>query len=47
MEDKTGAVAPGLSADIIALESDPLADISAVTRVVFVMKGGIVYRHQH
>lgn len=39
-----GALAPGMLADIIALESDPLADISAVTKVDFVMRDGIVFK---
>lgn len=45
MSDQIGSIAPGLQADIIALEGDPLKDITAVRRVVFVMKGGVVYRH--
>ena len=45
MSDRIGAIAPGLEADIIALDGDPLQDITAVRRVVFVMKGGVVYRH--
>jgi len=45
MSDQIGAIAPGLQADIIALDGDPLKDITAVSRVVFVMKGGVVYRH--
>lgn len=39
-----GALAPGLQADIVAVAGDPLADIAAVRKVVFVMKGGTVYR---
>ncbi|HSQ18926.1 MAG TPA: amidohydrolase family protein, partial [Blastocatellia bacterium] len=45
MSDKIGSIAPGLEADIIALYGDPLKDITAVRRVVFVMKGGVVYRN--
>ena len=45
MTDRIGAIAPGLQADIIALDGDPLKDISAVRRVVFVMKGGVVYKN--
>ena len=45
MADQIGSIAPGLQADIIALEGDPLKDITAVRRVVFVMKGGIVYEN--
>jgi imidazolonepropionase-like amidohydrolase len=41
-----GALAPGLQADVIALDGDPLADIRAVRRVVFVMKGGVVYKDE-
>ena len=42
-----GSIAPGYEADIIALDGDPLADITAVRRVVFVMKGGVVYKSAH
>lgn len=45
MQDQIGSIAPGLQADIIALDGDPLQDITAVRRVVFVMKGGIVYKN--
>jgi imidazolonepropionase-like amidohydrolase len=44
MKDRIGALAPGMEADLIAVQGDPLADISALLRVVFVMKGGKVYR---
>ena len=40
----TGAVAPGYFADIIAVEGDPLDDISVLEDVIFVMKGGRVYK---
>jgi imidazolonepropionase-like amidohydrolase len=46
MSDKIGSIMPGLQADIIALDGDPLKDITAVRRVVFVMKGGIVYKNR-
>jgi len=45
MADQIGSIAPGLQADMIALDGDPLTDIPAVRRVVFVMKGGIVYKN--
>jgi len=45
MSDRIGSVAPGFEADIIALDGDPLRDITAVRRVVFVMKGGVVYKN--
>ena len=40
-----GTIAPGMQADIIALDGDPLTDITAVRRVAFVMKGGVVYKN--
>lgn len=43
--DQIGSIAPGMQADIIALDGDPLRDITAVRRVVFVMKGGFVYKN--
>jgi imidazolonepropionase-like amidohydrolase len=45
MANQIGSIAPGLEADIIALDGDPLKDITAVRRVVFVMKGGVVYKN--
>ena len=45
MGDRIGSIAPGLEADIIALDGDPLKEITAVRRVVFVMKGGVVYKN--
>jgi imidazolonepropionase-like amidohydrolase len=45
MADQIGAIAPTLQADIIALDGDPLKDITAVRRVAFVMKGGVVYKN--
>jgi len=45
LADQFGSIAPGLQADIIALDGDPLKDITAVRRVVFVMKAGVVYKN--
>jgi imidazolonepropionase-like amidohydrolase len=45
MAHQIGSIAPGLEADIIALDGDPLKDITVVRRVVFVMKGGVVYKN--
>ena len=46
LQKEIGSIAPGLQADIIALDGDPLKDITAVRRVVFVMKDGRVYRNE-
>jgi imidazolonepropionase-like amidohydrolase len=46
LQDRIGSIAPGLEADIIALDGDPLKDITTVRRVVFVMKGGKVFVNQ-
>jgi imidazolonepropionase-like amidohydrolase len=43
-QGQIGALKPGYLADVVAVAGDPLQDISAVQRVVFVMKGGVVHR---
>jgi imidazolonepropionase-like amidohydrolase len=45
LKDKIGAIAPGMAADIIAMDGDPLRDVTAARRVVFVMKGGKVFEN--
>jgi imidazolonepropionase-like amidohydrolase len=45
-EDRIGTVEAGKFADLIAVEGDPLADISLLERVQWVMKGGVVYRDE-
>ena len=44
MADRIGSLAEGKEADIVAVDGNPLDDISAVRRVVFVMKHGRVYK---
>ena len=43
--DKVGTLEAGKWADLVAVSGDPLKDISELTRVKFVMKGGIVYKN--
>ena len=42
MEREIGQAAPGFAADLIAVDGDPLADVSVLNRVAGVMKGGVV-----
>ncbi len=42
--DKIGALKPGYQADIVAVPGNPLEDISALEKVSFVMKAGVIYR---
>ncbi len=44
LDKQIGSIAPGLDADIIAIDGDPLKDITAVRKVAFVMKGGAIYK---
>jgi imidazolonepropionase-like amidohydrolase len=43
IQDKVGTLAEGKTADIIALQGDPIREIEAVKKVCFVMKGGSVF----
>ena len=44
ISDSVGVIAPGRVADIVAVDGDPLTDLSALGRVVFVMQRGRVVR---
>jgi imidazolonepropionase-like amidohydrolase len=44
--DLVGSIKPGKSADVIAVKGDPLADIRLLENVAFVMKEGVVYKHE-
>jgi len=46
MADQIGAIAPGLQADLIAVQGDPTKDITALRHVMFVMKGGRVFKNE-
>jgi imidazolonepropionase-like amidohydrolase len=43
--DKVGTIEPGKWADIVAVDGDPLADVTTLERVKFVMKGGEVVKN--
>jgi len=43
--ERIGAIAAGLDADLVATDGNPLSQITAVRRVIFVMKGGAVQKH--
>jgi imidazolonepropionase-like amidohydrolase len=44
VDDRLGSIERGKTADLVAVPGDPLADITALQRVSFVMKGGAVYK---
>ncbi len=46
MGDKVGTIEAGKLADIVAVSGDPLADITELQRVKFVMKEGVVYKNE-
>jgi imidazolonepropionase-like amidohydrolase len=45
MGDQIGSVGAGMQADIVAFDGNPLQDVNAAARAVFVMKGGKVYEN--
>ncbi|PYX84171.1 MAG: hypothetical protein DMG70_07345 [Acidobacteria bacterium] len=45
MQEKIGSIEAGKYADIVAVPGDPLADITVLEKVNFVMKNGVVYKH--
>lgn len=45
MGDQIGSIAPGMQADIVAFDGNPLQDVTAAGRAAFVMKGGKVYEN--
>ena len=45
MGNQIGSIAPGMQADIVGFDGNPLQDVTAAGRAVFVMKGGKVYQN--
>jgi imidazolonepropionase-like amidohydrolase len=45
LSNRIGSIAAGMDADLIAVDGDPIKDISALRRIVFVMRGGRIYRN--
>jgi imidazolonepropionase-like amidohydrolase len=46
MADQIGTIAPGMQADMVAVQGDPSKDITALRHVMFVMKGGRIYKNE-
>jgi imidazolonepropionase-like amidohydrolase len=44
LENDVGRISPGYYADIVAVDGDPLGDITLLQSVLFVMKGGVIYK---
>jgi len=44
--DRIGAIRPGLFADIVGVQGDPVSDIKSLEHVQFVMKGGVIYKDE-
>jgi imidazolonepropionase-like amidohydrolase len=44
LDGEIGTIAPGMQADLIAVDGNPLEDITALRRVVFVMRRGVVFK---
>jgi imidazolonepropionase-like amidohydrolase len=45
LQDQVGALRPQMAADIVAVPGNPIADIKVVQSVMFVMKGGVIYKN--
>jgi len=45
VSDILGVIEKGKIADIIAVDGDPVKDISVMEKVIFVMKGGVIYKN--
>jgi imidazolonepropionase-like amidohydrolase len=45
-QDRIGTLEPGKLADVVAVRGNPLEDITAMTRVTFVMKDGVIYKSE-
>ena len=46
IDDRLGTLEPDMIADVVAVKGNPLSDIRAVRNVVFVLKEGVVYKHE-
>ena len=43
--DRIGSISPGKYADVVAVDGDPLQNVSILEKIGFVMKGGVVYKN--
>jgi imidazolonepropionase-like amidohydrolase len=46
LQEKLGALKPGMAADIVAVPGNPIADIKVVQSVIFVMKNGVIFKNE-
>jgi imidazolonepropionase-like amidohydrolase len=46
LSDEVGTIEPNKAADLIATAGNPLVDITELERVVFVMRGGVIYKNE-
>jgi imidazolonepropionase-like amidohydrolase len=46
LADTLGQIAQGFTADLVAVDGNPLEDITAMSRIRFVMRNGVVYRYE-
>ena len=44
--DRIGAIRPGMFADMVEIQGDPLRDIELLKHVQFVMKDGVIYKDE-
>ena len=46
IDDRLGTLQPGMIADVVAVKGDPIENISLMRKISFVMKQGVIYKHE-